>query len=309
MDHYPFFENPPAGFPNASTDGYHKNLGLLRESSLAHGGVPFWNFFNAIPFQTHMAPTAGMTAWQAFTSLAYGAKGVLYFTYWAPGHAASGQVHRSLADVIGRSVKPDSSSATIGGGGAGLEGKQGGLGGVQSVFTKGGGLISPSAIGLGAGAKRTWGPTAQYGYARDVNSLLLNFGNFLFEYTSTAVWRVARGGNASSVSPLPPQLCPIVAVYETDSSGTPVAAELQGEYLVGLFQTPGKLQTAALIVNQRFDIELWPTVDFSSATDPASVHEVDPVSGKLRLVKDDSPDLPGLQMALAPGSARLLVFV
>ena len=45
-------------------------------------GIPFWNYFNTIPYQGHRDPTYGELSWQVFTSLAFGAKGVLYFTYW-----------------------------------------------------------------------------------------------------------------------------------------------------------------------------------------------------------------------------------
>ena len=47
----------------------------------------FWNFFNAMPFGGHSDPTEAQIRWQIFTSLAYGAKGVLYFCYFSPaGH-------------------------------------------------------------------------------------------------------------------------------------------------------------------------------------------------------------------------------
>ena len=86
MDSYPIFEIDPVLNPsiNITTEGYHRNLAVLRAHALA-AGINFWNFFNAMPFNSHLAPTEGQIAWQAFTSLAYGAKGVLYFTYWSPG--------------------------------------------------------------------------------------------------------------------------------------------------------------------------------------------------------------------------------
>jgi hypothetical protein len=47
----------------------------------------FWNFFNAMPFGGHSDPSEAQIRWQIFTSLAYGAKGVLYFCYFSPaGH-------------------------------------------------------------------------------------------------------------------------------------------------------------------------------------------------------------------------------
>jgi hypothetical protein len=46
--------------------------------------IPFWNFFNTMPFGKHSDPTESQLRWQVYTSLAYGAKGVLYFCYWTP---------------------------------------------------------------------------------------------------------------------------------------------------------------------------------------------------------------------------------
>ena len=41
----------------------------------------------------------------------------------------------------------------------------------------------------------------------------------------------------------------------------------------------------------------------------SKLREIDPSTGLLRSVRDDSPGMPGLQMALGPGMARLLVVV
>lgn len=82
MDHYPFFEIPDDDGCE-SRAGYRANLAVLREASLA-ADIPFWNYFNTMPFGGHSDPTEAQLAWQIFTSLAYGAKGVLYFCYWSP---------------------------------------------------------------------------------------------------------------------------------------------------------------------------------------------------------------------------------
>jgi hypothetical protein len=45
--------------------------------------VPFWNFFGVQHvFYGEPDPTEAQVRWQAFTSLAFGAKGLLYFCYW-----------------------------------------------------------------------------------------------------------------------------------------------------------------------------------------------------------------------------------
>ncbi len=77
-DHYPLMQ------PGADGRGlYCRNLGVIRKHALA-AGVPFWNFFCAMPFDGHEDPTEAQIRWQIYTSLAYGAKGVLYFCYWTP---------------------------------------------------------------------------------------------------------------------------------------------------------------------------------------------------------------------------------
>lgn len=78
MDHYPFLH------PDRDTRAaYCENLEVMRRHALQYD-VPFWNFFNTMPFGPHMDPTEGGLRWQIFTSLAYGAKGVLYFCYYTP---------------------------------------------------------------------------------------------------------------------------------------------------------------------------------------------------------------------------------
>lgn len=84
MDHYPLMR------PNADRrDAYCDNLEVLRGESLK-AGIPFWNYFHAMPFADRIDPTEAQMRWQIFTSLAYGAKGVLYFCYWTPGKGNAG---------------------------------------------------------------------------------------------------------------------------------------------------------------------------------------------------------------------------
>ena len=78
MDHYPVIK--PSGDSRGS---YCSNLEVMRKYSLQKG-IPFWNFFNTMPFGPHFDPTEADLRWQIYTSLAYGAKGVLYFCYWTP---------------------------------------------------------------------------------------------------------------------------------------------------------------------------------------------------------------------------------
>ncbi|MBN1899746.1 beta-galactosidase [Candidatus Sumerlaeota bacterium] len=79
MDYYPIFKPDADG-----RDGYCGNLDVMRRYSLKYN-VPFWNFFNVMPFGPHTDPTEGQIRWQIYSSLAYGAKGILYFCYYTPG--------------------------------------------------------------------------------------------------------------------------------------------------------------------------------------------------------------------------------
>lgn len=79
MDHYPIFK------PDGDTrDNYCKDLAVMRENAL-RAGIPFWNFFNVMPYGPHTDPTEAQIRWQVYSSVAYGAKGVLYFCYYTPG--------------------------------------------------------------------------------------------------------------------------------------------------------------------------------------------------------------------------------
>ncbi len=84
MDHYPLMR--PEGDSRAD---YCENLATMRKYSLA-AGIPFWNYFYSMPFNDRLDPTEAQIRWQIFTSVAYGAKGVLYFCYWTPGKGAAG---------------------------------------------------------------------------------------------------------------------------------------------------------------------------------------------------------------------------
>ncbi len=78
MDHYPKMTPRADG-----RQGYCDNLAVMRKYSLEKN-IPFWNFFNTMPYGPHYDPTEAQLRWQIYTSLAYGAKGVLYFCYYTP---------------------------------------------------------------------------------------------------------------------------------------------------------------------------------------------------------------------------------
>lgn len=92
FDHYPLLEPPDGLRPD-----YYSNLQIVRGAALRHG-IPFWFVLLATPLgpdvepapgAPHLAgpyadPTEGELRWQVFTALAYGAQGLMYFTYCVP---------------------------------------------------------------------------------------------------------------------------------------------------------------------------------------------------------------------------------
>jgi hypothetical protein len=229
MDHYPLFKPDADG-----REGYRANLAAIRKAALA-AEVPFWNFFNAMPFGPHSDPTEAQLRWQIYTSLAYGARGVIYFCYQTPQGAE---------------------------------------------FPKGGAILT-----------RDGRRTRHYDEARRINAALMSLGPVLLKLTSTGVFRVTPKHDPAAVLQGTP-----VKSLTSDPPG--------GDFLIGTFRhTDGR--QAVLINNYRFDYSAWPTVAF--VTDPSRVREVDPATGKEVPVRDDSPDLPGLQLSLDAGAGRLFL--
>jgi Beta-galactosidase len=225
MDHYPIFKPDADG-----RDNYCRNLEVMRRESLK-GGIPFWNFFNTMPYGPHTDPTEAQLRWQIFTSLAYGAKGVMYFCYWTPrGHE----------------------------------------------FPKGGAILTTDG-------RRT----RHYDEAKRINAGLKNLGPTLMKLTSTYVHRVKPKGATPD------------ALKES-----PVRQLSDGDYLVGVFRHADG-RRAVLLNNYHFAYSAWPTVEFD--VDSAQVVEVSPKTGREEPVRDDSPDMDGLQVSLDAGEGRLFL--
>lgn len=62
---------------------YFQNLEYMRDASLRHD-IPFWNIVLATPHFRYRAPSKDDMRWQIYTSLAYGCRGILYFTWYTP---------------------------------------------------------------------------------------------------------------------------------------------------------------------------------------------------------------------------------
>jgi len=77
-DHYPLW-NPSAGRTN-----WFGDLTVMRDES-RKAGIPFWVCLQSEGLdQALRVPNRAEILWQASTALAYGARGVVWFTYWTP---------------------------------------------------------------------------------------------------------------------------------------------------------------------------------------------------------------------------------
>jgi hypothetical protein len=85
FDHYPLIND------TGITKSYFQNWAAIRKSSLQSPGVPSWCFIQSVDFKWNdnsyaprRSPTEAELYWQVNVSLAYGCKGIQYFTYWTP---------------------------------------------------------------------------------------------------------------------------------------------------------------------------------------------------------------------------------
>lgn len=69
----------------AEHDLFWSNLQAVAGCAQRHG-IPFWNIVNSVGSYSYRVPTDADLKLQAFGSLAYGAGGISYFTYFAPPH-------------------------------------------------------------------------------------------------------------------------------------------------------------------------------------------------------------------------------
>ncbi len=76
-DHYALMDD------GSLRDGYFQNLEAVREAALRHG-LPFWNIVLANAHFHYAEPTEAGLRFQLYTTLAYGGRGISYFTYFAP---------------------------------------------------------------------------------------------------------------------------------------------------------------------------------------------------------------------------------
>jgi hypothetical protein len=80
------------------TEAFYRHLDLFRRLSVRHQ-VPFWAFALTISHGRYRRPSESDLRWQQYSNLAYGAKGLWYFTYWAP-RAWPGWDSRGIVDAV-----------------------------------------------------------------------------------------------------------------------------------------------------------------------------------------------------------------
>jgi hypothetical protein len=90
-DHYALMDD------GSLRDGYYLNLEIVRRVALRHG-LPFWNIVLSNAHFYYDEPSPGGLRFQAYTTLAYGARGISYFTYFTP---ATGNYRLGPVDQFG----------------------------------------------------------------------------------------------------------------------------------------------------------------------------------------------------------------
>jgi hypothetical protein len=85
---------------NGDDQGWFGNLAIVRMVGL-EAGIPYWTFIQSIQYANHRMPTAAELRWQIGIALAYGYKGIQYFTYWTPDPARGEAFEPALVTVDG----------------------------------------------------------------------------------------------------------------------------------------------------------------------------------------------------------------
>jgi hypothetical protein len=79
FDRYPILAQGEDG-------GYLRNWADVREAALPDD-IPTWAYVQSVGYTAHAVPTRDDLYWQVNISLAFGCKGIQYFTYWTPDPA------------------------------------------------------------------------------------------------------------------------------------------------------------------------------------------------------------------------------
>lgn len=81
FDYYPF------NISGTVDDHYFENLEIIRMQAQRNGNAPFWSYIQSIGINNVLrVPNAPEMRYQIYSTLAYGAKGYIYFGYWTPSN-------------------------------------------------------------------------------------------------------------------------------------------------------------------------------------------------------------------------------
>jgi hypothetical protein len=95
------FDRYPILADGSIDTAYFDTWAIIREAALT-AGIPAWTYIQSTGFNGHAVPTASQLAWQINTSLAYGCKGIQYFTYWTPDPARGEGYTQALITTDGQ---------------------------------------------------------------------------------------------------------------------------------------------------------------------------------------------------------------
>jgi hypothetical protein len=107
FDRYPMTLEPGSFDVN-----YFTNWVDIREAGLRHN-LPTWTYIQAVGTNWYRVPTNTEMLWLINVSLAYGCKGIQYFTYWQPDPARGEDFQPALMDASGRQTTRYQGAKTI----------------------------------------------------------------------------------------------------------------------------------------------------------------------------------------------------
>ena len=97
-DHYPLLKNVDG---TSVTEDYLLNLEIISKAA-READIPFWNFLQTMDFGlVNRAPNYDDLRWQAYTTLAFGGKGIQHFCYWTPTEGGSESFGTAMIDRQG----------------------------------------------------------------------------------------------------------------------------------------------------------------------------------------------------------------
>jgi len=96
FDRYPLLPDPGSFDVN-----YFGNWLDIRDAGLRHN-LPTWTYIQSVGTNWYRVPTVAEMLWLINVSLAYGCKGIQYFTYWQPDPARGEGFQPALMDLNGQ---------------------------------------------------------------------------------------------------------------------------------------------------------------------------------------------------------------